>query len=106
MQQQARKQYTDTYLWFWRTERGLSLEELARRVGVHKVHLCNVERGNTNPSKKLQVALADELGVDVGDVFPPPGTPSPREVLRFYHGAKKKHRAQVRELAKRRRARA
>lgn len=48
-----------------RTERGISQEELARAVGVHRTYLGGVERGERNLTLRSVERLADRLGVDV-----------------------------------------
>ncbi len=47
-----------------RTEKGLTLESLAKKVGVGKSYMSLLERGKTMPpSPKITVALARELGL-------------------------------------------
>lgn len=48
-----------------RTERGISQEELARAVGMHRTYLGGVERGERNLTLRSVERLADRLGVDV-----------------------------------------
>ncbi|WP_454051405.1 helix-turn-helix domain-containing protein [Cellulomonas sp. Marseille-Q8402] len=48
-----------------RTERGISQEELAGAVGVHRTYLGGVERGERNLTLRSVERLADRLGVDV-----------------------------------------
>lgn len=48
-----------------RTERGISQEELARAVGVHRTYLGGVERGERNLTLRSVERLAERLGVDV-----------------------------------------
>ncbi len=49
--------------------RRLSLTELARRVGVSKSMLSQVEKGTSNPSLTLLRALSSELGVSMPGFF-------------------------------------
>ncbi|MFD1211848.1 helix-turn-helix domain-containing protein [Arthrobacter sp. GCM10027362] len=61
-----------------RTERNLTLRELARRLGVSAGHISQVERGLVKPSISLVYSIADVLAVGVGDLFSNntgPGTP-------------------------------
>jgi transcriptional regulator with XRE-family HTH domain len=48
-----------------RTERGISQEELAGTLGVHRTYLGGVERGERNLTLRSVERLADRLGVDV-----------------------------------------
>lgn len=47
----------------WRTRRGWSLAELARRAGLSKGMLVQIERAQTNPSIATLCKLANALGV-------------------------------------------
>ena len=60
-----------------RTEHGLSLRELARRVGVSASALSQIENGHSRPSVDTLYALARALGVTPDEIFF--GTPT--EVL-------------------------
>lgn len=44
---------------------GLSLRELAKRVGISSAFLSDIELGRRNPSHKTMLALANELGTTV-----------------------------------------
>jgi transcriptional regulator with XRE-family HTH domain len=48
---------------------GLSLRELARRVGVSASLISQIERDKVNPSVSTLYALARELGLDMSDLF-------------------------------------
>ena len=48
-----------------RERHGLSLRELARRVGVSPSMLSQVETGRTQPSVSTIYAIATELGVSI-----------------------------------------
>lgn len=48
---------------YYRTQRGLSQEELAELADVSKVYICNVERGDKSVSLKVLVAVANALKV-------------------------------------------
>ena len=52
-----------------RQARGLSQEELAFRVGVHRTYLGGIERGERNPALKNIAAIAKALGVDLPELF-------------------------------------
>ncbi|MGP3922250.1 MULTISPECIES: helix-turn-helix domain-containing protein [unclassified Streptomyces] len=51
-----------------RTERGLSLSEVARRSGVAKSALSQLEAGNGNPTIQTVFSLSNALGVPVSDL--------------------------------------
>jgi transcriptional regulator with XRE-family HTH domain len=52
-----------------RERRGLSLRELARRVGVSPSLVSQIELDRVNPSVSTLYALVTELGMTMGDVF-------------------------------------
>ena len=56
-----------------RTERGLSLAELAAQSGVAKATLANVEQGRGNPTIETLWAVAIGLGVAFTDLMEQPG---------------------------------
>lgn len=53
-----------------RVERGLGLEELADRAGIHRTHLWKIEMGRLNAGTVSFMRLARHLGVSPGDLFP------------------------------------
>ena len=59
-----------------RAKRGISLRELARRVGVSPSLVSQIELDRVNPSVSTLYALVTELGVTMGDVF---GDSAPEE---------------------------
>jgi transcriptional regulator with XRE-family HTH domain len=52
-----------------REKLGLSLRELARRVGVSASLISQIERDKVNPSVGTLYSLVRELGLDMGDLF-------------------------------------
>ena len=52
-----------------RTARGISVRELARRVGCSASLVSQVERGVTAPSAGVVYALANELGISLDFLF-------------------------------------
>ena len=48
---------------------GLSLRELARRIGVSASLISQIERDKVNPSVSTLYALVRELGLAMGDLF-------------------------------------
>ncbi|MCL5010992.1 MAG: helix-turn-helix transcriptional regulator [Patescibacteria group bacterium] len=53
----------------FRIKRDLTQEELARRVGVRRETIVFLEQGKYNPSLKLALNIAKELGAPVGELF-------------------------------------
>lgn len=53
-----------------RTERRLSQEALADLAGIHRTYARSVEREERNIALNNIHALADALGVAVGELFP------------------------------------
>ena len=52
-----------------REDRGLSKSELARRSGVHRIHLGDIESGEKDPTLTVIAKLADGLGVEAATLF-------------------------------------
>ena len=52
-----------------RQAKGLSQEELAFKVGVHRTYLGGIERGERNPSLKNIAAIAGALGISLSELF-------------------------------------
>jgi transcriptional regulator with XRE-family HTH domain/quercetin dioxygenase-like cupin family protein len=55
-----------------RRELGISMSELARRVGVSPSMISQIERGQSLPSVATLFSLANALGADVAALFDPP----------------------------------
>jgi transcriptional regulator with XRE-family HTH domain len=54
---------------------GLSLRELARRIGVSASLISQIERDKVNPSVSTLYSLVRELGLGMGDLFSAEGVP-------------------------------
>lgn len=52
-----------------RRQRGLSQRELARRTGMHRTYLRDLERGTRNPSLSIVYLLAEALEVPISDLM-------------------------------------
>jgi transcriptional regulator with XRE-family HTH domain len=61
-----------------REERGMSLRELARRVGVSPSLVSQIELDRVNPSVSTLYALVSELGMTMSDVFGDGAKATPR----------------------------
>jgi len=48
-----------------RTERGLSQEEFAMNVGLHRTYISQLERGLKSPSLRTIKKICDELEVSI-----------------------------------------
>lgn len=59
-----RKQYRKTYIREWRQARGLTLEQVADRVGMKPSALSYLERGQSAYTQGTLEAIADALGTD------------------------------------------
>ena len=53
----------------YRTRSGMTQQELADRVGCRRETIGKLEKGRYNPSLKLAMDIAEELGVTVYDLF-------------------------------------
>jgi len=52
-----------------RLSKGLSQEELAFRVNIHRTYIGGIERGERNPSLKNIATIANALGVTLSELF-------------------------------------
>jgi transcriptional regulator with XRE-family HTH domain len=52
-----------------RKHRGWSQDVLADRSGLHRAHIGEIERGETNVTLQTVKTLADTLGVTLGELF-------------------------------------
>jgi transcriptional regulator with XRE-family HTH domain len=59
-----------------REQLGLSLRELARRIGVSASLISQIERDKVNPSVSTLYSLVRELGLGMGDLFSIGGGPT------------------------------
>ena len=56
-------------MWAFLDERGISQNELARRVGISSGYLSQLMSGNAHPSPQVRESLQRELGLDFDDLF-------------------------------------
>lgn len=52
-----------------RCEKGLSQEELALNVGLHRTYISQLERGLKSPSLKTIKRISDELGTTASEIM-------------------------------------
>lgn len=52
-----------------RIERGMTISELARRTGLSRVTITNVENSLVIPSLDTAFLIAKELGKDINEIF-------------------------------------
>ena len=64
-------QRRSTPLRIWRAASGLSQCELASLAGVRHETVCRLELDRNEPRRSTADHLADALGVDVEELFPP-----------------------------------
>ncbi|HET8613432.1 MAG TPA: XRE family transcriptional regulator [Sphingomonas sp.] len=64
-----------------RKARQLTLDDLARKSGVSRSMLSQIERGKANPTIATVWALADAFGLPISDLVVHPQPPSPIELL-------------------------
>lgn len=62
-----------------RASEGISVRELARRVGISASHVSQVERGRSSFSASVLYSVASELGISLDQLFELPGTDNGRE---------------------------
>lgn len=63
-----------------RDRRGWSLDQVARRSGLHKSTVSRLERGETEPSLRTAEALEVALGLPRGGLLFGPAAVEPRQL--------------------------
>lgn len=54
----------------YRKQKGMRLDELARKVGISTGYLCHLEKGSrSNPSTKVMEEIAQALEKTVSEIF-------------------------------------
>ncbi len=98
-QPQFRRQYAPTFIRQWREHRGLTLEQLADRIGTTHASLSRVERGKQPYNQPLLEALANALQTDAASLLM--RNPSdPDGIWSIWDKAKPGERRQIVEVAK------
>jgi transcriptional regulator with XRE-family HTH domain len=96
---QFRRQYAPTYIRQWREYRGLTLEQLASRLGTTHASLSRVERGLQPYNQPLLEALANALQTEVASLLM--RNPSdPDGIWSIWDQARPAERRQIVEIAK------
>lgn len=97
--QPKRAQYRRTFIRQWRDHRGLTLEQLAERVGSTHVSLSRIERGLQPYSQPLLEAIAEALQTDVASLLmrDPSG---PEDIWSVWDQAKPAERKTIVDIAK------
>lgn len=54
-----------------RKAHGISQEEFADQIGIHRTYIGGIERGERNPTLTTIWKIADALGVSPRDLMPP-----------------------------------
>ena len=52
-----------------RRKQGLTMKQVAEKVGVSEVMICQIENGNRKPSVRTAQGIANVLGFDWTDFF-------------------------------------
>lgn len=52
-----------------RNKKGITQEKLAQVVGVSRVHIGKIERGQQHGSLKLLIKISQQLGCKLDDIF-------------------------------------
>jgi len=94
-----KRQYRRLFIREWRKHRGLTLQQLADRIGTTHATLSRLERGLQPYSQGLLEAIADALMVDVADLHV--RDPSdPDGIWSIWELAKPAQRRQIVEIAR------
>ena len=68
MKEDVVKAFGDT-IRFFRSELGISQEELANRSGFHRTYIGQVERGERNPSLRNIEIFSKTFGITLDELF-------------------------------------
>ena len=98
-QPQFRRQYAPTFIRQWREHRGLTLEQLAARIGTTHASLSRVERGLQPYNQPLLEAVANALQTDAASLLMR-NPADPDGIWSIWDKAKSGERRQIVEIAK------
>jgi transcriptional regulator with XRE-family HTH domain len=52
-----------------RHNRGITQDELAKKAGLHRTYVSDMERGSRNPSLNSLQRVAEALGITLSEIF-------------------------------------
>ena len=52
-----------------RSQKGITQEHLAGKMGISSKYLSSIERGKENPTLNTFITLSEALNVDLGEIF-------------------------------------
>ena len=93
------KRHRRTFIRDWRQSRGLTLEQVANRIGITHASLSRIERGLQPYSQPLLEAIADALQTDPASLLTRDPT-DPEGIWSIWDRAKPGERRQIVEIAK------
>jgi transcriptional regulator with XRE-family HTH domain len=93
------KRHRRTFIREWRQSRGLTLQQLANRIGITHASLSRIERGLQPYSQPLLEALADALQTEPASLLMRNPT-DPEGIWSIWDQAKPGERRQIVEIAK------
>ena len=93
------KRHRRTFIRDWRQSRGLTLEQLANRIGITHASLSRIERGLQPYSQPLLEAIAHALQTDPASLLTRDPT-DPEGIWSIWDRAKPGERRQIVEIAK------
>ncbi len=94
----AKRPISQHYIRSWRKHRGLTLEQLAERIGMTHQNLGKIERGLVPYNQVLLEALAEELRCEPGDLIIR-DPESPTGIWSIWEGLAPVQRKQLAEIA-------
>ena len=91
--------YRPTFIRAWREDRGLTLEQLAERIGTTHATLSRIERGLQPYSQPMLEAIAEGLSTDPASLLMR-NPADPEGIWSVWDNAKPGERRQIVEIAK------
>lgn len=69
-----------------RLEKGMTLDELALKIGITKSYLSKIENNKSQPILSTLVKIASSLKINISDLFPTSKTDSPCSIVKKNEG--------------------